>query len=224
MRAARFSQRAKFRQTMRFRPLRHRRVRLLAVPTREDGIIRKLMRSPLTIARWVTDLGKVQMRAVGIAVVLGGAASLAAAQVPESVRACAHESDGAQRLACYDKEMTRLMAPAAAHETAPSTAVGAPKPAPAQEFGLTEERLRKLNAKEGYAEPQTLTAHIAKVAQLPYGRRRLTLDNAQVWEQTEEDWGFNPQSGAAATITRGAFGGFWMATDGHPQVRVKRIR
>jgi hypothetical protein len=164
------------------------------------------------------------MRVVGIAVVLCAATSLAGAQVSESLRACAHESDGAQRLACYDREIARLTAPAAARDAAPSTAASAPKSAPAEEFGLTGERVRKLKAKEGHVEPKALTAHIAAVAQLPYGRRRLTLDNAQVWEQTEEDWGFNPQSGATATITRGALGGFWMATEGHPQVRVKRIR
>jgi hypothetical protein len=161
------------------------------------------------------------MRVVCIALGLCGAASLVCAQVPDSLRACAAQSDSARRLACYDKEMARGAPSAPAHDSVASSASSAPKvPAP-EEFGLSKERAR---AKQGKAERQELTAHVTSVTQLQNGRERIALDNDQIWEQTEDDWGFNPQSGATATITSGVLGGFWMATDAYRKVRVKRIR
>jgi hypothetical protein len=166
------------------------------------------------------------MRLRWIAVALCGTASLVSAQtLPDSLRACAAESDSARRLACYDREVARLTQPLiTAHATLPSTASTVAEHSPADEFGLGEERVRKLKAQEGTAALKAVTAHVTAVSQLPYGRQRIALDNAQVWEQTEEDWGFNPHSGAAVMITRGALGGFWMASDAHQKVRVKRIR
>ncbi len=87
---------------------------------------------------------------------------------------------------------------------------------------MDEERIRKLKALPPV--PQSLTAHVSAITPLPYGRQRIILDNAQIWEQTEEDWGFAPQTGAAVMISRGKLGGFWMATDAYKKVRVKRIR
>ena len=163
------------------------------------------------------------MRLHWIALTLCVAVSSAFAQaLPESLRGCAAETDGPRRLSCYDREMARLSAPGAGQSPAAQALATPAPPVPAREFGLDEERLKKL--KTPAPEPQALTAHISAVSALPYGRQRLVLDNAQVWEQTEEDWGFAPQSGAAVTISRGVLGGFWMTTDGHKKVRVKRIR
>jgi hypothetical protein len=105
----------------------------------------------------------------------------------------------------------------------PAAATTPAQLAPAPEFGLDEERVRKLKGQPHTADAKSLTARVTAVSQLPYGRQRLALDNGQVWDQTEEDWGFAPQSGAVVTISRGTLGGFWMTTDGHRNVRVKRI-
>jgi hypothetical protein len=165
------------------------------------------------------------MRFVFIALMLCGAASVACAETPPAaLRACAAEADSTRRLACYDKEMARLTPSVPAHDPAPGAVSSALDPRPADEFGLDEQRVRKLKTKQGTVELKALTAQITNLSQLPNGRQRITLDNAQVWEQTEEEWGFNPHSGASATITQGIFGGFWMATDAYRKVRVKRIR
>jgi hypothetical protein len=162
------------------------------------------------------------MRLVCPALVLCGTASLAGAQVSENLRSCAAEPDNARRLACYDKEMAHQAAPA--HDSVPSTASGTPDAVPAGRFGLSDGEGRKLKAGAAPAEMRALTAHVTKVFQLPNGLQRIALDNAQEWEQTEQDGGFNPQPGATATITRGKLGAFWMATDPYRRVRVKRIR
>lgn len=164
------------------------------------------------------------MRLAFIALLVCSTTALPAAQVPDSLRACAAESDNAQRLACYDKEMARLAQPPHAHDAAPSTTPAAQNGAPADQFGLSEERIRKLKAQAGTPEPNERSAHITKISQFASGRARITLDNGEVWEQTEEDFGFSPMSGATATITRGALGGFWMTVEKYRKVRVKRIR
>lgn len=163
------------------------------------------------------------MRLHWTGLILCAVASTALAQeLPESLRACAAEANGPRRLSCYDREVARVSAPGAAQSAVVRPLATPAPPAPAQEFGLDEERITKLKAPSPV--PQALTARISAVSPLPYGRQRLALDNAQVWEQTEEDWGFAPQAGAAVTISRGVLGGFWMATEGHKKVRVKRIR
>jgi len=177
------------------------------------------------------------MRLGYTAVILWGLSSPIFAQaLPDSLRGCSAESDSQKRLACYDKAVGRVTPPKSASDTAPVAPVTSAAPAPAApvstpaasvpggEFGLDADRLRQLKAQAGAAESQSLTAHITAISQLPYGRQRISLDNVQVWEQTEEDWGFNPRVGAAVTITRGALGGFWMAADAYKKIRVKRIR
>jgi hypothetical protein len=160
------------------------------------------------------------MRLRWIALSLCASAGSAFSQsLPQSLRDCAAETDAGRRLSCYDREMERLNS----SDTVPGAArPPEAAPNPPQEFGLGEERVRKLTKAPPVST--SLTAHIAAATSLPYGRLRLVLDNGQVWEQTEEDWGFAPQSGAAVTISRGALGGFWMATERYKKVRVKRIR
>jgi hypothetical protein len=164
------------------------------------------------------------MRHICPALVLCAAASLAVAQVSENLRSCAAEPDNARRLACYDKEMPHLRPAPPGDDSVPSTALGTPDAVPAERFGLSDRQVRRLKAGAAPAEMRALTAHVTKVFQLPNGRQRIALDNAQVWEQTEEDWGFNPRTSATATITKGTLGGFWMATDAYRKVRVRRIR
>ena len=170
------------------------------------------------------QLWGIHMRWIYSALVALTATSAAFAQTWPALRACAAEADNTRRLACYDKEMARQPPSEPMHATVPSAQAAAPGLAPAEAFGLSEEeRARRLQTQEGVADVKKLTAHITKLSTLPNGRQRITLDNAQVWEQTEEDYGFAPQVGATATITRGMMSGFWMATDAYRQVRVKRI-
>ena len=97
-----------------------------------------------------------------------------------------------------------------------------------QKLGLSAEGIRKLAAKKGInsAEaraPLALTAHLASVTRNSAGREVFTLDNGQVWRQSETRARFEAHAGEAVKITPGAIGSFWLSTDTHNQTRVERV-
>jgi hypothetical protein len=69
-----------------------------------------------------------------------------------------------------------------------------------------------------------LHAHIASVARNPTERQVFVLDNAQTWQQIELDPDFAVRIGQGVTISKGALGSFWLATDSHRATRVRRIQ
>ena len=97
--------------------------------------------------------------------------------LPASVRACIGEADAAQRLACYDREVARLIAPAGTF--APATA-GAAAPAtvlaPAMAPPLPA-------AAPPAAPPRHLSAKVSAVRQSG-DNLVVTLDDGDVWEQS----------------------------------------
>jgi hypothetical protein len=73
--------------------------------------------------------------------------------------------------------------------------------------------------------PSQLEAYVKRVAKLPDGRYRLTLDNDQVWQTTAADWAveFNPED--AVTISRLPLGGYQIALSGENRnLGVKRTQ
>ena len=111
--------------------------------------------------------------------------------------------------------------------TPPSSLPPAPPSlTPEQRLGLSPEGVRKLEAKQGLKvtpEVKNLTAHIASVSHSASGRMVITLDNGQVWRQSESRSTFEAQPGDVATISPGALGSFWLATGKHSWTRVERI-
>jgi hypothetical protein len=110
-----------------------------------------------------------------IALVTAGPA--AADTLPATVRACIGEADASRRLACYDREVARLIAPpdtfmpSAAPQTLPAPATSAALPA----------------APPLLAPPPPAPRHlIAKVSAVHQAGDDLivTLDNGDVWEQS----------------------------------------
>ena len=103
-----------------------------------------------------------------VAVIVAGTAG--ADNLPASVRACIGEADSTRRLACYDREVARLIAPAGTF--APAAAIAptagaatAPAAAPAAE------------------SPRHLSAKVATVRQSG-DTLIVTLDSGAVWEQS----------------------------------------
>ena len=90
------------------------------------------------------------------------------------------------------------------------------------------EGIRKLEAERGIKSaqvkpPKELTAHIASVSRNPAGRSVLTLDNGQVWRQSETRSSFEAHAGEEVKITPGALGSFWLSTNTHNWTRVERL-
>lgn len=95
-------------------------------------------------------------------------------------------------------------------------------------MGLSAEGIRKVEAEKGVnpagAEPPPeLTAHLASVSRNLAGRAVFTLDNGQVWRQSESRASFEARTGDAVKISRGGMGSFWLSTDTHNWTRVERV-
>jgi hypothetical protein len=168
--------------------------------------------------------------------------------LPPAVFACMNEQDAAQRLACYDREVPRALAAATRSPGASGAARApgaAPMPsnasAPAQSaarsptgaesaqsevdaFGMTAQIQQK---EVGGAKPShldKLTAHITGVSQKPRGESVVTLDNGQVWEESEATSHLPLRVGDDIIIKRGMLGAFYMSSKQALGLRVKRVQ
>jgi hypothetical protein len=107
-----------------------------------------------------------------------------------------------------------------------ATAPPAASLAPERTFGLSGEQILQLEARQGGGTPpaklKSLTAQIASVSHNAEGRWVFTLDNGQVWRQTETR-SFEASPGAAVRISSGAMGSFWIETSKHNWTRVERV-
>jgi hypothetical protein len=127
---------------------------------------------------------------------------------------CAHVRNDTDRLACYDQAFGK---------PAESTAnAGA---APQVLFGFTEKEVAR-NTGQG-AEAAGLTSVSAAVTSL--GRRRdgkfvVTLDNAQVWAQSEINSQADVEIGDTITVRRGALGSYLLVTKAGIGTRVRRVK
>jgi hypothetical protein len=144
----------------------------------------------------------------------------------EALQSCAQLTDDKQRLACFDRAVAAL-----------GTSPGAPAAATAQretpapltdeqKMGLPAERILKLQAPADAAPPKLkeLAATIQSVRANSAGREVFTLDNGQVWQQSELDPKFSVAPGDTVKITHGALGSFWMSANAHSNTRVSRLR
>jgi hypothetical protein len=108
---------------------------------------------------------------------------------------------------------------------AKATAPSAASLTPERTFGLSGDQILQLEARQGGTPPaklKSLTAQIAIVSHNAEGRWVFTLDNGQVWRQTETR-SFEASPGAAVRISSGAMGSFWIETSKHNWTRVERV-
>ena len=69
-----------------------------------------------------------------------------------------------------------------------------------------------------------LPGRIVAVANTGPEQVRLTLDNGQVWEQTEPDAHLGLELGDTVTIHRGLLGAFYLSSEKVHGLRVKRLQ
>jgi hypothetical protein len=166
-----------------------------------------------------------------------------------SVLACREIADGAQRLACYDRETAALAPPpraavaAPALSAAPPVTVAAPVtaappvaaatpaiPAPVgqeeakQNFGLPESKIvaKEVAAGARPADVTRIEAHITALS-LTNGRAVFTLDNGQVWRQLLSEGDLLAKPGDGVTISRGLLHSYWLALKSGRGCKVARI-
>ena len=175
---------------------------------------------------------------VPAALLLGAGVPVPAQTLPAGLQSCVRMADDAVRLACFDREMAAasaarpsrkdmpaLTAAPQANPSPPATASAPEKLSPQQKFGLAGDHVQPLEPGPMTVPPKLneLQAHIAKVSRRSDGHALYELDNGQVWLQTEIRSDFFVRSGDGVTITTGALGSYWLATDSHNATRVKRV-
>ena len=122
---------------------------------------------------------------------------------------CANVRDDADRLACYDQAFGKPAEPVAA---------------PMAQFGYTEQEAKRQAGKSESEGPDSITAAVTSLDRKRDGKFVVTLDNAQVWSQSE----FNSQAdvavGDSVTVRRGAFGSYLLVTKAGVGTRVRRVK
>lgn len=164
--------------------------------------------------------------AYAIAIFWAGTCAAADPIVPGSLRACAAITSDGGRLACYDREMAKLVpaaAGAAAAAASPSGTIAAPL-SPEQRFGLSPAQADAKVSQTSESGPlPALEAKVSAVRNITNGRILIDLDNGQVWRQVDTDVTFRLRSGDAVTIKRNSFGSYWLSANEHA-LRVKRVQ
>ena len=149
---------------------------------------------------------------------------------------CATVADDSARLACYDSvfgrpaDSARTSAQAAVNPpqaavTPPQAAANAVPAGDPANFGLSRWDERKLDPKA--AERQSPSSFVAKVTTIEWRRDNrfvVTLDNSQVWQQTETLTTARPMAGDPVTIRAAALGSYLLVTKASIATRVRRVR
>jgi hypothetical protein len=175
------------------------------------------------------------MRAIKISLtvlLLHAGSVLAADSTLEAARRCTQVADSLQRLVCFDRAFAAsVAAPVLAPTPAAAAAVPAAAPVVAAPAApppaLGDESVRRKNQERAEAVPTTLTASVSAMKELRPGVFRLTLDNGQVWEQTEAESLFSVKVGDSVRIDKGKIGGYQMARVSNGRsgwVRVTRLK
>jgi hypothetical protein len=156
----------------------------------------------------------------------------------DSLRTCARESQPEQRLACFDALVSRLpkieadqfgMTADIAHRrdqhepsitkpTPPATAAATSSTAAPPPATISS------TAAPAVTPPAALLpGKIVALGQSARGELIFTLDNQQVWIQSEVETGKRFNVGEMVHIEHGAMGSFWLAADRGRKTRVKRV-
>lgn len=126
--------------------------------------------------------------------------------VSDRLHQCAREGDEAQRLACFDAIASAL-----------------PK-LETDQFGMTAEIAQKRSPGTPLqGNNETVTTKIIALREDAHGRLLFTLDNSQVWLQTEFRPGTRFAVGDAVRLEHGAMSSLWIAADHDRKTRVRRI-
>ena len=145
----------------------------------------------------------------------------------DAVYSCAEIEDIEERLACYDEAVGRLQEAEDAGEIATVTREEVEE-AERESFGFSLPSLPSLSLPSfggGDDEPlQNITANVEEVDETLRGKLLITLDNGQLWEQTDGATITRYYRRAEqATVSRGALGSFWMELGDSQRFRVKRL-
>jgi len=138
------------------------------------------------------------------------AAWSASGAADSSTHPCASVRDNTDRLACYDQAFGK-----------PVETVAAPE----AQFGYTEKEAKRQSGQPTEAEgARSITAAVTSLDRLRDGKFVVTLDNEQVWSQSEINSQADVAVGDKVTVRRGALGSYLLVTKAGIGTRVKRVK
>jgi hypothetical protein len=165
--------------------------------------------------------------ALGVTAALGPGAVLA----EDTLATCAQIQADAQRLACYDglagygasgtRPHIAATTPAVPIAAAPATAVATAAANPVADFGLLPPAIKQRDP-ENWVE--SITAQVKSVTRNAEDRLVITLDNGQVWAQSETKPSAVLKPGDLVRIKRAALGSFMLVGPRSVSSRVRRVR
>lgn len=147
----------------------------------------------------------------------------------QAIYACAEIADDLERLACYDDTVGRFEAAEAAGEVA-TISKSEVEELKKDSFGFALPSIpRIVMPKFGGGDKndvEAVTLAVSSIKRLPYDNLRITLENGQVWEQTDgRRVTYSKRKGVdSAEITRASLGSYKMKLDGGTSFRVKRLK
>lgn len=138
--------------------------------------------------------------------------SEAADSLPEPIRACSAMRNDVERLVCYDNAVAHIESGSAA-------------PSPENMFGASTALApeRKTERETRGEEIQQLSGTVVSLSRSNSGLITLTLDNEQVWRQTDTDTTLTIETGDSVTISRASLGTFRLVDKRGRTSRVKRV-
>lgn len=172
--------------------------------------------------------------AAGFAASLVALPALSQAASTKAIYDCAAISDDTARLNCYDAAVGILKSAEEAGEITTVSRSDVEK-VQRESFGFSIPSLPKLAlpklgaGKDKVDDNGQLAAvnfAVASIRRDPYKKIILTLENGQIWRQTDSNTvSFSRRRGVKeATIKRAAMGSFKIKLDGGPAFRAKRIK
>lgn len=138
--------------------------------------------------------------------------SFAAENLPEGFRKCSTYEDRDARLDCFDAQVARWSDPSPASNATAE-----------QSFGVTGSALAQQQAKQS-TQPSEITARVTAIATQPRGELVLTLENGQIWRQTQSGSKFNVRVADPVTIKAGALNSYLMVAVSGRTTKVTRIK
>lgn len=155
------------------------------------------------------------------------ASSVSAHENGAPTHPCAAVEDDKERLGCFDRAFPRpepVAAPGTRESEDPDPEFTAAPVTPAAEsFGLSEAQLRARDPGRASDSLDQIEARVAAIRHQRTGERLITLDNGQVWLQTEVTLRGPLKEGDTITIRRGALSSFLLVTPGRVALRVRRV-
>lgn len=156
---------------------------------------------------------------------LAPAAATAQEQAPPSsvqrLLSCRQIADGAQRLACFDRESAPVSAGLQNRDLVVIDKEKA-RTASRSVFGFSVPNFGGLFGSRN--EVSSIQSTVRSARSNPYGGYTVALADKSIWSQTDDTpLGFPPRSGDPVTIRRGALGSFVMQVARQPSVKVKRV-